>query len=515
MKKLLARLFPRLSLIFPAIFSGLLLSLCFPPASLWILSFIALVPLLVGVARVRPSRKDCYKAGFLCGVCFFFVLLWWIVKLIPSADITVPWLMTPALILMVLYLSLYPAVFLLLLSVITRFRFWGMILAVPPLWVLLELARSMGELAFPCGVMGYALSDTPSMVQSASFWGVEGLSFVIVAVNVMVAGVFIAKTTRAKIFCGCAAVLIVAGVWFAGKSMIEKYEIDSSKTIKVAVVQPNVDLAVKWKPEFRDSTFDLIEKYAREAAGLGAELIVFPETSAPVYIDGKDPKYKQRLLTLAQNLGVPIYIGFLDHRFDGPEGALNIFNSSGLFDPRGGLDKYDKNHLLPFSEQLPLSTHFRWLRKIPFGQANFQPGPKRRPLSVDGGTFTPLICFESVLGYLCRRGVKDGANLFVNITNDGWFGNTPGPVQHAQMCLLRTVECRRYLIRCANSGVSMIVDPAGRVITGLGLYQQGIFALDVALLEGVTFYSRYGDLPLVLLSLLVVIVAAAVVRFAR
>ncbi len=239
---------------------------------------------------------------------------------------------------------------------------------------------------------------------------------------------------------------------------------------------------------------------------------MFPETCAPVYIEGRDPRYKARLSALAGTLGIPIFIGFLDHRYDGPGGALNIFNSSGLFDAAGGLSKYDKNHLLPFSEQLPLSSRLRWLRKLDFGQANFQPGPRRPPVSLDGGRFTPLICFESVLAYLCRRGVNEGSELFVNITNDGWFGDTPGPIQHAQMSLPRTVEFRRYLVRCANSGLSLVVDPTGRVIAGLGLYEQGIFVVEVSLLDGKTVYARYGDLPLVIFSILI---AAATAVYAR
>lgn len=512
MRTFFAKLFPQLPLIFPAIFSGFLLTLCFPPVSLWMCSFIALVPLLVAVLRVKPSRKDSFKAGFLCGVVFFFTLLWWIVKLIPTADVTIPWLMTPALILMVLYLSFYPAFFFLLLTVLTKHRLLGYVLSAAPLWVLLEMARSVGELAFPWGVIGYALSDTPSMIQSASYFGSEGLSFVIVMTNVVLSSVFAARHLRIKFLCVVSAALIVGGVWLHGRSTVANYEADMTKSVKIAVVQPNVDLDVKWKPEFRDSTFNLIGRLAEESKALGAELIVFPETSAPVYIDGREPKYKQQLSALAQKLEIPIFIGFLDHRYDGPDGELNIFNSSGLFGVDGSLDKYDKNHLLPFGEHLPLSSRFRWIRKINFGQANFQPGPRRRPIELDGGAFTPLICFESVLGYLCRRGVKDNAGLFVNITNDGWFGDTPGPFQHAQMCLLRTVENRRFLVRCANSGVSMVVDPTGRVPIELGLYQDGIIVADVALLDGRTFYSKHGDLPLIALSIVLVIFATAFAR---
>jgi apolipoprotein N-acyltransferase len=269
---------------------------------------------------------------------------------------------------------------------------------------------------------------------------------------------------------------------------------------------------VKWKPEFKDSTLSLIERLTHEAAATGAELIIFPETSAPVYIEGRIKTFKRSLTAMAQELGVSIYIGCLDHRFDGPDAELNIYNSSGLFTPDGSLDKYDKNHLLPFGEQLPLSWKYRWLRKINFGQSNFYPGPPKPPLKTPRISFTPLICFESVFGYLCREGVEGGSQLLVNITNDGWFGNTPGPFQHTQMSILRAVEFRRYLVRSANTGVSMFVDPAGRVLSSIGLDRPGILTGEVAPLDGRTFYSKHGDLPVFIFIVVLLIAGLVYVR---
>jgi apolipoprotein N-acyltransferase len=292
------------------------------------------------------------------------------------------------------------------------------------------------------------------------------------------------------------AAVIVAGMWMGGRREIEKWDPAdrAGDVVKTAIVQPNVDLTVKWKPEFKDSTFNLIERLTREASALGAPLIVFPETCAPVYIDGRLPAFKARMISLSRELGVYVFVGFLNHRYT-PEGHLDIYNSSGLFAPDGSLEKYNKNHLLPFGEQFPLSWKFRWLREINLGQSNFMPGPKRPPIEAAGLEFTPLICFESVFPYLCREGVEQGSQLLVNITNDGWFGDTPGAIQHAQMCILRAVEFRRYLVRSANSGVSMVVDPAGRVLSSLGLYEQGILTYQVLPLDGMTFYARHGDWP--------------------
>jgi len=208
-------------------------------------------------------------------------------------------------------------------------------------------------------------------------------------------------------------------------------------------------------------------------------------------------------------------VGFLDHRYDGPRHELNVYNSSGLILPNGTIEKYDKRHLLPFGEALPLARRYRAIRKIDFGQANFEPGPRRAPLTADGIAMTPLICFEAVFPYLCRQGVEEGSRLLVNITNDGWFGDTPGPYQHAQMSILRAVEFRRYLVRSANSGVSMVVAPTGEIVSQLDLYRAGVLVTDIQLLSGRTFYERHGDMPLLAGCLVLVLLGGLAGRRSR
>lgn len=505
------RILPPLPLILPSILSGVLVSLCFPVASLGPVSFLALAPMFVAVLRHRPGRRDAFRAGFLMGSTCFVTMLWWIVKLIPSADVTIPWLMTPALLLLVFYLSLYPAFHLLVLAALTRWRAGAFVLAAPAVWAAFEVARCRGELAFPWGLLGYTLSDHPALIQTAEVWGVYGLSFVIVLVNALVAVAMTLHGPRTRAGCGLLAGVVAAGVLLHGDAKVESAHELRGARLRVGIAQPNIDLAIKWMPEYKDSSFNQIERQSVQAHKAHAGLVIFPETCAPMYIENA-PTYKARLQELAQTLEMPIYLGFLDHRYDGPNRALNIYNSSGVFRADGEIEKYDKRHLLPFGEALPLSTRFRWLRKVNFGQANFQPGPPRKPLDTGTAMITPLICFESVFPDLCREGVRSGSQLFVNITNDGWFGDTPGPYQHAQMSILRAVEFRRYLVRSANSGVSMVVSPAGEVTHTIGLYKEEVLTTDVTLLAGETFYSRHGDTPLVLGCTLLAIGAGILAR---
>jgi len=501
MKWLPGRILPPFPLVIPALLSGVLVTLCFPTTFLWPVSFLALAPVFVAILRRRPGRRDAFRTGFLMGFVSFVTMLWWIVKLIPSADVTIPWLMTPALIVLVLYLSLYPAFHLLVVGALTRWRLPAFVITAPAVWALFEVVRSRGELAFPWGALGYTLSNHPPLMQTAELWGVYGLSFVIVLVNALVAALVVAHGPRGKALSGVLACFVTAGMLLYGNAAMKRVDALDGPRMRIGIAQPNIDLAIKWAPEFRDSSFSLIDIQAEQAVKRGAEFVVFPETCAPVYIENA-PGYKSRLIGLAAWLQVPIYLGFLDHRYDGPGEELNIYNSSGVLQPGGGILKYDKRHLLPFGEALPLAKRFRALRKLDFGQANFEPGPRRAPLAAGEARFTPLICFESVFPYLCREGVEEGAELFVNITNDGWFGDTPGPFQHAQMSIARAVEFRRYLLRSANSGVSMVVSPSGEVEQSLGLFQGGVLIADVRLLNVRTVYERFADTPLIAASLL-------------
>lgn len=498
MKALLARVLPPRPLILPAVISGILVTMAFPTVALGMLVLVALVPLFAAVLRHRPDRGAAFRTGFFFGFVCFLSMLWWVAALIPSADVTIPGLMTPALLLLVLYLSLYPACFLFVASVTTRFRRPAFLVLAPALWVLLEALRSRGELAFPWGALGYALSYTPPMIQAATLGGVPLLTLLVVGVNALIAGAMDARSLRSRSALGGAALLVLLVTWAAGARSVSRYDDGDAPRLRAAVVQPDVDLEIKWKAEYRDSTLRLIERLVLESALEDVDLIVFPETSAPVYIHAMrsdSRRYRDTLSGLARELGTPLFIGFLDHRSDGPGGEVNVYNASGVFRSDGALDVYEKNHLLPFGEALPGSRRWRWLRKIDFGQANFEPGHERGPVDTGPVSITPLICFESVFPYLCARGVAQGSQLFVNITNDGWFGNTPGPFQHAQMSILRAVEFRRYLLRSANTGVSMVVAPTGRITSRIGLFEQGILVEDVAALSGRTFYARHGDVP--------------------
>lgn len=496
---------PPLPAIFPAFLSGIMLLLAFPPFMVPGIGAIAFVPLLAALLRKRYTRAESFRIGYLFGVTFFILLLWWIKDLLPWANVTIPWLMTPALIVAVLYLALYPAFFCLLLRAAGGGHRGTALVIAPALWTLLELMRSRGEIGFPWGCAGYSVSGHLQMIQIASFIGVYGLSFIVLTVNSLFAAALLSRGFVRRSVPAAAGIVVILLNGSIGGSLIPGDEKTGAlDSVTVAIMQPNIDLKIKWDPVYTDTIFGAYEQLCREVRPLEPELYIFPETAAPAYIN-YEPRYRRRIVRLARELDTPIFIGYLDAQRDEKTGEMNIFNAAGLFARDGKLTaQYEKVHLLPFGEALPLSWKFPALKKINFGQGNFQPGTSFDLIATGGRLFGTLICFEAIFPEISRHYSARGAVFLVNITNDGWFGDTPGPVQHAQMCILRSVENRRSLVRSANTGISMVIDPWGRITSSIGLGREGTIVEPIIVSSRRTLYSRVGEFPVVGVSLLLV-----------
>lgn len=487
--------------ILAGLLGGLLLALSFPPFKTRVFSLVALVPLLRYFLIVFPRfswRKGAlargFWAGFIYGISFFSILLFWIANLIPESVINMSWVMVPALILLIMYLALFPALFSLAIAwFVRRFGTRAIFLA-PAFWALTEFIRSSGELAFSWGLISSSLVPYPIAMQGLSFYGPFGFSMILVLVNVLAACVLFSGSDRARTWSLSALVLLIgAHLWYGAARMSSiDNEAVRQKITNVAVIQPNLDLGIKWNPQYRDSIFAEIESLTEEAAEKGAEVVIFPETAAPVSISHSS-RYRNWLKNIASNSNVELFIGYITHIKEG--GRWRSYNACGLID-QGGVFKaqYQKVNLLPFGERIPFSQYFSFLEKADFGQANFKRGEHMTVFDSTGGKFGTLICFESTFSDYARKYVKKGAQFLVNITNDGWFGSARGPLQHAETAVLRAIENGVTLVRSANTGVSMSVDPAGRIRDSIGLNKDGMMIVPVRLLEKLTFYCKYGQL---------------------
>jgi apolipoprotein N-acyltransferase len=498
--------------------SGFLLALSFPPFPTRFLAAVALVPVLryyivkhperaAADARAPGASKDAHAGGpgwvkrslvlgLVLGIAFFTTLLFWILNLIPESGVSSHWILFPALVLLVLYLSCYTMLFTLGLSALARGLGVAAVFAAPTVWTLTELARSHGELGFSWGDLAYALAIYPDAIQGASVYGPFGLSFVLVLLNVLCAFAFFARSRSRRAAALLLFVALAAGQLIWGHAAIARFDrerVELGPSKEVAVVQPNVDLRLKFDGAFRDSIFTQMEAFTKEAAGEGAMLIIFPETAAPVSFKAT-PQYLGWLERMARENDIDLFTGFIDHTI--MKGVWEPQNAAALIDRRGRLAAvYQKMNLLPFGEKMPFSQYFPVLRKANFGQANFIPGAKQTIFDSSVGKFGVLVCFESTFSLFTRRYVANGAEFLVNITNDGWFGGSRGPVQHAEMAILRSVENRVTLFRSAYTGVSMVIDPMGRMLESLPPFKKGMIYGAVERAPKHPIYERFGYIP--------------------
>lgn len=475
-----------------ALASGALSALAFPPFELRSLVFVAPLPLLWALSRSEATQTPGARAfvlGWIASFAHALLVLHWILWL-PNEEITIPGLMAPALIFMAGYLSILPGIAAMTASAAARR------LRVPlgASWAVLftagEILRSSGELAFPWGTPAYALAPYTSAIQFSSLAGFWGVSLWVALVPALCWQALVAPARRRSAWAGMAAALFAA-VWAYGAVGLARApapQLDEGTGPRIAILQPNVAREIKWKPEFRSLvTHDMLQR-TEAAARARPDLIVWPETAVPMILL-QEPVYLAQVTSTARRLGTPILAGTLDMQVEG--GTYVVHNSAAMIDTAGVVAaRYDKQRLVPFSERMPFQEVAPWLGALNFGQSDFSPGTERVLFDVAGVPTACLICFESIFPELAAAFSKDGARLLINITNDFWFGDTAAAVQHAEMAIFRAVETRTPLLRCANTGVSMVVDRYGRVLARTDTFVDAMLLARLAPARGATAAAR-------------------------
>lgn len=475
----------------------------------------ALTPLFVlleeespGPRDERPTPRGVRWAPWLTGIVFYALSFWWIVKL-PSSAMTLPWLIYPALLALGLYLGLFTALFGWLVRFVRRRLGWPVLVTAPFAWGVAEWLKSSGEMGCPWANVGYALAREPAWIQMASVVGAPGLSIWVVGVNALVAAAIVSRGWRGRIasLAAAAALVFVPVWWGTGRLAAAK----TTPLARVAILQPNVGSEEKWAPARQDSVVRRIERLTREAAASKPKpaVILWPETALPFYVR-LEPVKLRRLLDLAREVGVPILAGYPDARLD-PNGDVLTHNAAGLVLPSGSISgQYEKIHLVPFGERIPFQGLFPFLGTLDLGQAEWTPGTRAVVFSHAGPAFGVLICFESIFPDHTRKFALEGAQYLVNITNDEWFGKSAGPIQHADLAILRSVELGLGIARAANTGVSMLIDPYGRVEARTPLFVEAVLIGDVKTGIGPTLFTQWGDwLTALSIGLMLVLVAVA------
>ncbi len=462
--------------------SSVLLALAYPTTDWSLFAWVALVPLFAS-ALVRPTRQA-LADGWLLGTAFFLVLLRWLDHTFRHFS-QIPWPLTW---LPIVGLAAYCGLF---FGLVAASASWlgrrvgpGWALgAAPFLWVAGEWVRGRLLSGFPWGLLGYSQYRELPLIQIAEWTGVYGVSFLLVVVNAALAGAAVVGWRRAAPAASLALALLVGTLAFGFSRLGDPRP---SPTIRAAVVQPSIEQSLKWDPAYQRETLNIYTTLTRQAGGGSPSIILWPETAAPIFLR-RDPALVAELRALSREVGAPLLVGSVD----GDERGL--YNSAFLLTGQGISGKYDKIHLVPFGEYVPLSRVIGFVRRWAEFISEFQAGEVPRVFRQVQPPFGVVICYEGIFPDLFREFVAGGAEYMMNITNDAWFGTTSGPWQHLAVLPLRAVENRVAIVRAANTGVSAAVEPSGRIGKTLGLYERGVLSVTLPLRSRSTFYARFGD----------------------
>jgi apolipoprotein N-acyltransferase len=491
--------------------SGLLAPLCFPNFDLGFVAWFALVPLHLALDHI-PKRRA-FWLGWLAGTIGFTGIMAWVVTAMTTYG-KVPLPISYGILLLLtaylgLYVGLYSVSLVWLRELVPRY---GLLFA-PCFWVSLELLRTYAFSGIPWSLLGYSQYRQIEIIQIADHFGVYGVSFLIVLVNLALAEClswlmpFFRGFRPAKPPWELATMaLILAGLsWHYGISFIsgERHPCFPRSTLHVGVVQPNIEQAVKWDVAFRDETMERFNRLTAQL-GTGLDLIVWPEAATPFILE-REPDYQLQLIAWAERAKAPLLLGSPALRFTSDRRPY-LLNSAYLLTPEGHLlGRYDKHHLVPFGEYIPLkSSLLFFLDKLVEGIGDFEAGPGATVLSLspksigNGPTarqvkFGVAICYEVIFPDLVRRFAANGAEFLVTITNDGWFGASSAPAQHFAMVVLRSVENHLAFARSANTGISGFIDPFGRIIQASPLFTEEALQSTITAWQPHTFYTRFGD----------------------
>jgi len=472
-----------------AALSGVLLALSFPRFDLAPLAFVALIPLLVGLDGV-PALQGTYL-GIIAGAVFSLMSIPWVVHTMTAyggLPLPVGILLLVAL---SLYLALYVGVFAFGVTRLSPEGGLGYLVGAATLWVGLEYLRTFLLTGFPWNLLGYTQYRSLSIIQIASITGVYGVSFLLVLVNaaVALACLHVRRSARQALMPVLGVGVLLIGTVVFGMGRRVSAEIPR-REIRVSVVQGNIEQGIKWDPGFAGRTIAVYDRLTRRA-DREADLIVWPETAVPFFLREGGP-LTRRVLDLAMDVQAPLLVGSPDRVSDA---SPRYYNSAFLISPAGEIvQKYDKMHLVPFGEYVPLSSLLFFVHKMAAGIGDFSAGEAFTVFETPKGRFGVLICFETIFPDQVRRYVLAGADFLVNITNDAWFGDSAAPYQHLSMAALRAVENGVYLVRAANTGISALVAPSGQILEQSDLFVEAVLSATMAPRSGGTFYTRRGDL---------------------
>jgi len=476
-----------------SILSGLLLFACFPLVNWTALVWVACLPLLAAVVSAR-RRSSGFWLGSLAGAVFLSGSCYWFVSVMEGYGGLNPMVAVGVLILFVTVFSTFYGVFGLIETAVARRSVGAALFLSPFLWVAMELARTYLITGFPWNLLGYAVRPV-GLEQLASIAAVYGLSFLAVATSALVAWVLLEPIRRVSWI----ALVVWVAALAAGNWLLQPPPAGPEPNV-VLLVQPDIPLGEaamdNWVPWVSPGPLNsLVEESVEASRESGASpssppLLVWPESSAPFYFN-RDPVFRGAMENMAKQSGAYVISGtvtFLGQGTSQPQNAAVLLAPDGRM-----LLQYDKIHLVPFGEYVPWWAFPGKVGKITAEVGNFVPGKSVQVARTPEGVIGIFICYEAIFPQLARKFAADGAGVLVNISDDGWYGNSSAPFQHFEMARFRAIENGRFLLRGTNNGITAIVDPYGRIRKEIPRNQFGILTGHFRYLSKKTFYTKHGD----------------------
>jgi apolipoprotein N-acyltransferase len=491
-----------------AIISAVLQVVIFPLPNLYFLSWIAVTPLLIALLRARrpdtlqlrgpvkllpATPAQGFLLGYVCGILWYAGNCYWVYSTMKQYGGISAAGAAGLLVLFSLYLALYHGLFGLVVSLLAKWSQRAALVLSPFVWVAVELARTRIS-GFPWDLLGITQVDNIPLSRLATVTGVYGVSLEIMIVNAGVAAGFLVHRSRRRslLFAAfAAAFLLQSARWIPAP----KFPTDRTALL----VQENIPVldSADWTRQFFDDTLADLSKISLNPPGgelQHPDLIAWPESPAPFYTG--DPLFRSALSKVATSARTWVVAGSIgvENAKLSPQQSTQIFNSAVLVSPSGEFtSRYDKVHLVPFGEYVPFKEWLSFAGGLTKEVGDFSRGQSRKPLPAGDEKLGVFICYESIFPDEVRQFAKNGAQVFVNISNDGWYGDSGAYAQHLEQARMRAVENARWLLRTTNTGVTAAIDPDGRLAQSAPRKVRTVLQASYALNDATTFYTRHGD----------------------
>jgi len=489
---------------------GGLLTLTFAPFYYWPLLFVAIggiFLLLESAKSTANSSKVAIKTGFCLGFCFgfgfFTTSLYWICASLLIDAVSFAWLIPFALTLIPALLACYFAVVFAVfvyLSIRNNYNFWQKSILFSLLWLVAELLRSLLFSGFPWNLLGYTSLSFGYLSQIADLFGVYGVSFLLCWWSLLL--IAVKYNSDRSIFRYLATTIISIALSFGYGYYKISNRPNDNKVLNIRLVQANIPQAMKWQEDEKINNLNKYLDLSSKQPNDHLDAVIWPETALPFAVSNLNQGDLSQALARAIPPNGNLITGLVSLNYQ--QQNLQIFNSIASIDRNSNINIYHKHHLVPFGEYVPLQQYLSFLfldkviETITDGAVGFNAGKGPATIVANNFSFSPLICYEVIFSNKAINN-KQQPDLFINATNDGWFGNTIGPYQHLAHAQMRAIEYGLPLLRVAGTGISAYINQYGIVVDKIDLQQQGVIDVKVDNWRQQTIYARFGNLLLVIL----------------